>query len=206
MKRKMLLFALLMSMLITFIPVAAQASDGGDIWVRIVRQYERTNANTGEIVSFDIRFYVQFEEPPFLQDGEVYIPIREAAEALGYGVHLDREAQSITVTGAANEVIRTTYLDAALLIINGRTFVSMQFISENLGLYAHWNSGTKTVTFTTPVTQFTYTPSGIVWLARYGGEIYHSRNNCGVMVSEWATRTTRRAARSSGYRACQNCW
>jgi len=204
MKSKMSLFVLIISIFATFIPVAAQTND--DIWVRVVRQYERTNANTGEVVSFDIRFYIQFEELPFIQDGQVFIPIREVAESIGLGVNLDREAQSITVLGVANEVLRTVSLDVQPLIANGRLFVTLPFIGESLGLYTHWDGGTRIAALTTPVTQFTYIPSRIVWIARGGGDIYHSHVGCGNINPEWATRTTRRAARAAGNRACRNCW
>jgi len=193
MKKKMLLFVLIMMMLTTLIPAPVTASSNDDISVMIVRQYERLNERLDN-VRFDLRFHVQFETPPFMQEGQVLVPLRETAIALGVDAHWDRDTRSITYVnnegvtyvltidydyatfGMSIEDIQTTRLDAPPQIVNGRTFVPLRFIGESLGVYVYWDSGTRTAVLTVLLVQYEPAPTinlgTMVWVPATG-QRYH---------------------------------
>jgi len=185
MKRKMILLVLAISILVTFVPVMAQTND--DIRVRIVRPYERLNEQHS--VQFDLRFYVQFTSPPFMQDGLIFVPLRDITNALGIAVHWDGEAQSITyvnnegityilvvgydyaMSDTSTGDMQTIRLDTPPLIIDNRVFVPLQFLGESLGYYVYWDSDTRTAELTVWLTQYTPMASRTVWLALTGDQL-----------------------------------
>jgi len=202
MKRKTILFILIISFFATLLPVVAQTNDD-IIRVRIERPYERITAQS--TVRSYIRFYVQFDVLPFMQDGEVFIPLRRVAEALGVETHWDEDARTISHVnheGFAGSLV-VDYDN--VLIVHDRAFVQLWHLGESLGLNVYWDSGANTVVLTTPLVRFTPEPAIMVWLSATGGS-YHTRNDCGAMVPGNARRVSRRQARADGYTACRNCW
>lgn len=88
------------------------------------------------------------------------LPIRFVAEALGAKVGWDESAQAVTVTadnvnisltvGQSSASVNGTSiaLDAPSFIENGRIFLPLRFVAENLGANVSWDGTTQTVTIT----------------------------------------------------------
>jgi len=95
---------------------------------------------------------------PIIKDGRTLLPIRTLIESLGGTVEWDAKEQKVTITLNGHSMVlwigKTTALvdgnkvslDVAPTIINGRTYLPLRFISENLGASVNWDSTTQTVT------------------------------------------------------------
>jgi len=96
-------------------------------------------------------------EPPLLLDGKVYVPIRFAAEALGYTVtynpttrimDIKKDNQSIRLTiGSVNTIIngKTVKIEKAPFLNNGRAYVPMSYIKTAFGVEIKYDSNNKSV-------------------------------------------------------------
>lgn len=97
---------------------------------------------------------------PMIVNSRTMLPIRFVAEALGAKVGWDESAQAVTVTadnvnisltvGQSSASVNGTSiaLDAPSFIENGRTFLPLRFVAENLGANVSWDGTTQTVTIT----------------------------------------------------------
>ncbi|HUA08495.1 MAG TPA: copper amine oxidase N-terminal domain-containing protein [Candidatus Acidoferrales bacterium] len=97
-----------------------------------------------------------FDQPPVVQAGRVYVPLRGIFERLGASV----VCQSGTINamsrgrvislriGSTSAVVdgRTQALDAPPFIEGSRTLVPLRFVAQALGASVNWNDGTSTVT------------------------------------------------------------
>jgi len=111
------------------------------------------------------------DTPPFIDpNNRTMVPVRFISEALGANVAWDANTRTVTVTKGStviklqidsrqittNGVAAT--MDTAAIIVDGRTFVPVRYISEALGLTVGWDAGAKTVVLTTggtvPATAF----------------------------------------------------
>lgn len=99
--------------------------------------------------------------PPVLRDGRTFLPLRAITEALGTDVQWDPTTQQITLSRGNQQAIlrinnttvtygdgRTSSLDVAPFIQDGRTMVPVRFIAEFTGSQVHWDAETRTVTIT----------------------------------------------------------
>lgn len=105
--------------------------------------------------------YVQFDEKPTIVENRTIVPMRAIFEALGAKVEWDEKTRTVTCSKENTRVAlqigskrayvnnRLVILDAAAIIINGRTFVPVRFISESLGANVDWNDREKTVIINT---------------------------------------------------------
>lgn len=96
-------------------------------------------------------------DPPLLQSGKVYVPMRAAAEALGYKVtynpstrimDIKKGNQSIRLTiGSVNTVIngKTVKIDKAVFLSNGRAYVPINYIKTAFGIEAKYDSSKRMV-------------------------------------------------------------
>ncbi len=97
---------------------------------------------------------------PIIVDGSTLVPIRAVAEALGGAVEWDNDTRNVTITKDA-KVIKLVIdeinarvdesnvtLDAAPVIINGRTMLPLRFVAENLGAEVEWNGENRKITIT----------------------------------------------------------
>ncbi|MGD9676742.1 MAG: cell wall hydrolase [Vulcanibacillus sp.] len=92
-----------------------------------------------------------------LVDGRTYIPVRAFTELLGYQVSWDSKLKEATVTDYINTFKfyidskkvnfneSTLYMDSRALIINGRTYAPVRFVTEIFGYKVFWDSNTSTV-------------------------------------------------------------
>lgn len=99
-----------------------------------------------------------FDVSPVVENGRTLVPLRVIFESLGAKVNWDGEANTVTaVKGNVTLKLKIgdnlaykngsqVRLDVPPKIIKNRTLVPLRFVSEALGAYVHWDSGTQTVT------------------------------------------------------------
>ncbi len=95
---------------------------------------------------------------PILKDGRTLLPIRSIIESMGGNVGWNDYERKITLSLKNNTVelwlgdnkakINGTQceMEVPAQSINGRTFVPLRFVAENLGCHVIWEASTKTVT------------------------------------------------------------
>jgi hypothetical protein len=95
---------------------------------------------------------------PIIKNGRTLLPIRTLIESLGGQVLWDAREQKVTITLNGHSIVlwigkttalvdgSKTTLDVAPIIINGRTYLPLRFISENLGASVNWDDKTQTIT------------------------------------------------------------
>lgn len=105
--------------------------------------------------------FVQFDQPPVLENDRVLVPMRAIFEALGAEVSWDESTQTVaavkdgtTITLQIGSCTMTKNgeaieLDVAPKLVGGRTLVPVRAVSEGLGANVEWNEETRTVTVTT---------------------------------------------------------
>ncbi len=104
---------------------------------------------------------VPLEAPPYIKNDRTMVPIRAISQGFGADVEWIPEERSVSVT--LNEEQGETYilmkigsktalvngeiitLDAEPEIVEGRTFVPLRFVAENLGCEVEYEAGTKTI-------------------------------------------------------------
>lgn len=100
---------------------------------------------------------VDLDAAPLLRDGRTMLPARFVIEALGGSVDWDADAQKVTIMkdGKTIEIVigadfatvdgKIVPLDAPAFIENGRTYLPLRFIAENLGASVTWDATTQQV-------------------------------------------------------------
>ncbi|MEF3302609.1 stalk domain-containing protein [Paenibacillus sp. GYB003] len=109
---------------------------------------------------------IEFDAQPEIVNGRTMVPVRIIAEALGFEVKFDENAQtgernvSLSQNGttiqltidkpelkktANGEAPVTKEIDAAPYIKEDRTYVPVRFFAEELGLDVQWHDATRTV-------------------------------------------------------------
>ena len=105
---------------------------------------------------------LELTQPPTNIGGRVMVPFRDIFEALDAEVFWDHEFQTISAVGSSGskQIVLTigsetamlngnpVLLDAAPVIVSGRTLVPIRFVSESLGAYVRWDGDTGTVYIT----------------------------------------------------------
>jgi hypothetical protein len=95
---------------------------------------------------------------PIIKNGRTLLPIRVLIESLGGTVEWNAKEQKVTIILNGHSIIlwigKTTALvdgnkvtlDVASQIINGRTYIPLRFVAENLNASVQWDQSTKTIT------------------------------------------------------------
>jgi hypothetical protein len=95
---------------------------------------------------------------PIIVDSRTLVPIRAIVEEFGGSVSWDDSEQKVTLVRGGTTVemwIKKSFItvngenrmiDVSPQINNGRTFVPLRFVSENLGVPISWDGATQTVT------------------------------------------------------------
>ncbi|MCS7459070.1 copper amine oxidase N-terminal domain-containing protein [Paenibacillus doosanensis] len=135
--------ALFVSMLLPFdLPVHASAQDAVQIYL--------------------FQEKVQWEQQPYIEQGNTMVPMRSLFEKLGFTVEWDPGTQtatavkgdltlSLTVSKATAAVNQTQYnLEVAPQIKDGSTFIPLRFVSEASGSVVSWDEAARTVHIDTP--------------------------------------------------------
>ena len=104
---------------------------------------------------------LELDVDPVLQEGRILVPVRPIFEALGATVHWDETARTvmglreetvvILTIGEKNALVdgETVALDVPGQIVRGRTLIPLRFVSEAMGAWVNWDSGTFTVSIST---------------------------------------------------------
>ncbi len=118
---------------------------------------------------------MSFDQPPIVQAGRVFVPLRGIFERLGASVvyangqiNATGRGRSISLTiGSTQATVdgQPETLDVAPFVVGSRTLVPLRFIAQSLGATVNWNDATSTVTINAggghpPVS----TPPGAVFL------------------------------------------
>lgn len=90
--------------------------------------------------------------------GLTFIPVRGVFDAAGAKIEWDADTRTVTVNTDEDKVVVTidskqakvngkrAMMDGAPFIEDGRTFIPLRFISENLGYKVDWDGDTQTIT------------------------------------------------------------
>lgn len=99
---------------------------------------------------------MSFDQPPIIQAGRVFVPLRGIFERLGASVvyangQINATGRGRTVSlniGSTQATVdgQATTLDVAPFIVGQRTLVPLRFIAQSLGAAVNWDDGTSTVT------------------------------------------------------------
>lgn len=120
------------------------------------------------------------EVHPEITNGRVMLPIRNIVEAIGGTIEWDEKAKELTITRAGDTLILTVgnstayknkksiTLDVAPYIKDGRTYLPVRFVSEQLGQKVTWVQNPRIVSITE--NKDTYENSSLEkWVKAMGG-------------------------------------
>jgi len=103
---------------------------------------------------------VKMDAAPFIRDGRTLLPIRALMETLGGSVQWNAATKTTTVTLSSRTVTLTigsraalvdgkpVTVDVAPMIVDGRTFLPLRAVAENIGLDLAWEPVSQTISFT----------------------------------------------------------
>ena len=95
-----------------------------------------------------------------LKTNRAMVPVRFISEHLGAEVQWLPETKQVRITLGDTEIYLTIGENSALVngnavaldcppeILDGRTFIPLRFVSENLGATVKWDEASKTITIT----------------------------------------------------------
>ena len=97
---------------------------------------------------------VIYDAAPVIRNDRTLVPIRIITEALGGKVDWNGAAKEVTLSINDKEIKMTIgktleKYGVAPVIIDGRTFVPVRFVADELGANVAWDDATKTVTIKT---------------------------------------------------------
>lgn len=122
---------------------------------------ENNNSVTVNINGEAVDFSKYDNVMPYIENDITLIPIRAIAEGLGCEVSWDGENQTVEIKGLNDEILltinsstavvnnETVTLDVPAQVVDGRTFVPLRFISENMGAKVEWNEEANLITIET---------------------------------------------------------
>ncbi len=103
---------------------------------------------------------IAFDAMPFLEEGVTMVPMRAIAEKIGAEV-LWSPSSKIAIVKRENDILEIPagstvakknedeiLLDMPAKVVNGRVFVPLRFVGEQLGLNVVWDKETKTIALT----------------------------------------------------------
>lgn len=108
---------------------------------------------------------VEFDVPPLLMNNRTMVPLRAIFEALGATVEWNADTRTVTSSKGNTTIVLTinsptmyvngaeVLLDSPACLANNRTFVPVRAISEGFGTVVDWDSNTKTVMISSPVSE-----------------------------------------------------
>lgn len=112
----------------------------------------------GEKVAWVFDKYVVNDTAPEMRNDRTMLPIRFIVEALGGTVTWNADTQTVSIVKGDTQIAiyigqsfalvngSPVELDAPAYIANGRTYLPLRFVAENLGATVTWNGETQTIT------------------------------------------------------------
>jgi hypothetical protein len=144
-------FAIVCALLCAMISAQQVTVKGGAARVKVVHTTPVTVTLNGEAVAFE-------GTPPMMVKGRVMVPLRGVFERMGARVGWHPEENSLVTVETADKKIdcwvgrrfaeidgEQVRLDAAPVLVNGRTLVPLRFIAEALGAEVSWDAPASTV-------------------------------------------------------------
>lgn len=97
---------------------------------------------------------IQMDIKPFIQKDSIFVPIRFISEALDGKVSWEKEENRITIIKGDKEIKLWVGYNKGIIsgdekapfLKDGRTFVPLRFVAQNLDCIVDWNGATRTVT------------------------------------------------------------
>lgn len=99
---------------------------------------------------------MNFDQPPIVRSGRVFVPLRGVFEQLGASVvyangqiNATGNGRTVSLTiGSTQATVngQSQILDVAPFLVGDRTLVPLRFIAQSLGASVDWNDSTSTVT------------------------------------------------------------
>jgi Copper amine oxidase N-terminal domain/WXXGXW repeat (2 copies) len=99
---------------------------------------------------------MSFDQPPIVQSGRVFVPLRSIFQQLGASVvyangqiNATGRGRTVSLTiGSTQATVsgQPMTLDVAPFVIGSRTLVPLRFVAQSLGANVNWNDSTSTVT------------------------------------------------------------
>ena len=144
------------------VPTFVEAEEDADVSEEGADSAEKEE--TVLVLTIDQRVYQQDgnyavnDVAPIISGERTFLPIRLIAEALGATVSWENETQAVTIVDGDTTIViymgqpfatvngTPIQLDAPAFITNGRTYLPVRFIAENLGATVNWDAEAKTVT------------------------------------------------------------
>ena len=144
------------------VPTFVEAEEDADVSEESADSADKEE--TVLVLTIDQRVYQQDgnyavnDVAPIISGERTFLPIRLIAEALGATVSWENETQAVTIVDGDTTIViymgqpfatvngTPVQLDAPAFIANGRTYLPVRFIAENLGATVNWDAEAKTVT------------------------------------------------------------
>lgn len=147
-------------------------------------------AGTSDIGVFINGTAIDFPDvKPFLSDDRTFVPIRFVSEQFGATVNWVSDTDEITVKNGG-DIIKLTIgsktvtrngasssIDAAPMLIGGRTMVPLRFVSEQLGAAVEWDDSSNSVQISTVKTDTVYT-------VKSGDTFWHISSIYGISIEQ----------------------
>ncbi|WP_314589474.1 copper amine oxidase N-terminal domain-containing protein [Paenibacillus terrigena] len=178
-KRKMsfrILTAALIAAMALSVPVAASAAGAA--------QVNKQVSSGIKVVLNDVEF--QPKSTPFIENGVLYMPLRDTGELLGTVVFWNSTTKVITMTypdqfvklnyGSTQALVngKPVELKAKLRLVDGRMYVPLRFFSEAIGAGVAWSPSTSKVTITKSNDFVKYETGSTCWMNRKTGDLYYA--------------------------------
>lgn len=137
---------------------------------------------------------VKTKTPPFLDQGVIYLPVRDIGELLGTLVAWNTQAKTVTMRypeltvkvpfGSTSASVngQPVSLSTPLRMIDGRVYVPLRFFSEALGAEVKWEATTHNVRMTKPNDYLKLNPLAI-WLNRTTRDLYIGKDEQSDVLS-----------------------
>lgn len=122
------------------------------------KEQQEIRLTIGEKIAWVFDKYVVNDTAPEMRNGRTMLPIRFVVEALGGTVTWNADTQTVSIVKGDTQIeiyIGQSFalvngnpmeLEAPAYIVNGRTYLPLRFVAENLGATVTWNDATKTIT------------------------------------------------------------
>lgn len=145
--KKLYFIAMLTALIVLFFSLSAFAATSVELTLDTPSLY----------VLEDVVHEVALDKAPYIKSDRTMVPVRALCEAFGNEVSWDEDEQLVTITdgdsiirltigGDTMEVNgRTATLDAAAEITDGRTFLPLRAISENLGYFVYYTASSRQI-------------------------------------------------------------